>query len=135
VKKKKRGAHKKHIVALLFVVPFTLFLSVPSFHSCFAFTLVSLSCSSQLVLRTRIGQQLGQVLWTFIQYCYLLQTCVPHTYIYYFVCLPRSTYYLLINTTLTLQSRFHSLLVSVTNQPPIVPSFALYFCQILVRTW
>jgi hypothetical protein len=31
--------------------------------------------------------------------------------------------YLLINTDLTLQSRFHYLLVSITNQPPIVPSF------------
>jgi hypothetical protein len=29
---------------------------------------------------TFLGQQLGQVLWTLIQHCYLLLTCVPHTY-------------------------------------------------------
>jgi hypothetical protein len=27
-----------------------------------------------------LGQQLGQVLWTLVQHCYLLLTCVPHTY-------------------------------------------------------
>jgi hypothetical protein len=27
-----------------------------------------------------LGQQLGQILWTLIQHCYLLLTCVPHTY-------------------------------------------------------
>jgi len=33
------------------------------------------------VLRTRIGQQLGQVcFWTIIQHCYLILNCVPHTY-------------------------------------------------------
>jgi hypothetical protein len=37
--------------------------------------------------------------------------------------------YLLINTDLNLQSRFHYLLVSITNQPLIVPSFALYFVR------
>ena len=31
----------------------------------------------KLDLGTRIGQQLGQVLWTFIQHCYLWLTCVP----------------------------------------------------------
>jgi hypothetical protein len=29
---------------------------------------------------TFLGQQLGQVLWKLIQHCYLLLTCVPHTY-------------------------------------------------------
>jgi hypothetical protein len=29
---------------------------------------------------TFLGQQLGHVLWTLIQHCYLLLTCVPHTY-------------------------------------------------------
>jgi hypothetical protein len=73
----KKGAHKEHSIALLFVVPFALsvFLLLP-------FILVLLPCVSQLVLGTRIGQQLGQVLWTFIQYCYLLLNCVPHIYIY-----------------------------------------------------
>jgi hypothetical protein len=45
------------------------------------FILVSLPCLSQLVLGTRIDQQLGQVIWTFIQYCYMLLNCVPHIYI------------------------------------------------------
>jgi hypothetical protein len=43
---------------------------------------------------------------------------------------------LLINTDLTLESRFHSLLVSITNQPLIVPSFACISsdtCKSLVR--
>jgi hypothetical protein len=29
---------------------------------------------------TFLGEQLGQVLWTLIQHCYLLLSCVPHTY-------------------------------------------------------
>jgi uncharacterized protein YqhQ len=115
------GAHKEHSIALLFVVSFALsvFLLLP-------FILVSLSCLSQLVLETRIGQQLGQVLWTFIQYCYLLLNCVPHIYLF-FVCLPSSTYILQISTekdpcnlsaTLSSVSRtshrlYHPLLASV----------------------
>jgi hypothetical protein len=84
----KKGAHKEHSIALLFVVPFAL-----SIFSLLSFILVSLPCVSQLVLGTRIGQQLGQVLWTFIQYCYLLLNCMPHIYLF-FVCLPSSTYIL-----------------------------------------
>jgi hypothetical protein len=57
----KKGAHKEHSIALLFVVPFAL-----SVFPLLSFILVSLPCVSQLVLRTRIGQQPGQVLWTFI---------------------------------------------------------------------
>jgi hypothetical protein len=52
-----KGAHKKHSVSLLFVVPFAL-----SVFSLLSFILVLLPCVSQLLLRTRIGQQLGQVL-------------------------------------------------------------------------
>ena len=33
-----------------------------------------------LLIGTRLGQQLGQVLWTFIQHCYLFLNCVPHIY-------------------------------------------------------
>jgi len=58
----------------------------------FLVILVSLPCLSYLVLETHIGQQLGQVLWIFIQYCYLLLTCVPHIHNYSFVCLLNSTY-------------------------------------------
>jgi hypothetical protein len=53
----KKGAHKEHWIALLFVVHFAL-----SVFSLLPFILVSLPCVSQLVLETRIGQQLGQVL-------------------------------------------------------------------------
>ena len=85
---KKRGAHKQPPIALFVYGVFCLVL-VRCYLSCFFPSLVY----PKLVLGTRIGQQLGQVLWTFIQYCYLLLICVPHTYIYLFVCLPRSTYY------------------------------------------
>jgi hypothetical protein len=50
----KKGAHKEHSIALLFVVPFVL-----SVFLLLSFILVSLPCVSQLVLGTRIGQQLG----------------------------------------------------------------------------
>jgi cell division septal protein FtsQ len=53
----KKGAHKEHSIALLFVVPFAL-----SVFLLLSFILVSLPCMSQLVLGTRIGQQLEQVL-------------------------------------------------------------------------
>jgi hypothetical protein len=46
----KKGAHKEHSIALLFVVPFTL-----SVFPLLSFILVSLPCVSQLVLGTRIG--------------------------------------------------------------------------------
>jgi hypothetical protein len=72
----KKGAHKEHSIALLFVVPFALFV-----FPLLPFILVSLPYLSQLVLEIRIDQQPGQVLWTFIQYCYLLLNCVPHIYI------------------------------------------------------
>jgi hypothetical protein len=53
----RKGAHKEHSIALLFVVPFAL-----SVFTLLSFIFVSLPCVSQLVLGTRIGQQLGQVL-------------------------------------------------------------------------
>jgi hypothetical protein len=56
-KRYQKGAHKEHSIALLFVVPFVL-----SVFSLLPFILVSLPCVSQLVLGTRIDQQLGQVL-------------------------------------------------------------------------
>src|SRR6185503_16898339 len=85
MKKTRKEEHIKPIA--LFAVPFALSL-IRCYHSYFSSLVYQ-----KLVLGTRIGQQLGQVLWTFIQYCYLLLTCVPHTYIYSFVCLLRSTYY------------------------------------------
>jgi hypothetical protein len=75
-----KGAHKEHSIALLFVVPFAL-----SVFPLLPFILVSFPYLSQLVLEIRIDQQLGQVLWTFIQYCYLLLNCVPHIYLF---CVP-----------------------------------------------
>jgi hypothetical protein len=60
----KKGAHKERSIALLFVVSFAL-----SVFPLLSFILVSLPCVSQ------------QVLWIFIQYCYLLLNCVPHIYI------------------------------------------------------
>jgi hypothetical protein len=53
----KKGTHKEHSIALLFVVSFAL----PLFPL-LPFILVSLPCVSQLVLGTRIGRQLGQVI-------------------------------------------------------------------------
>ena len=60
-REKRKGAHKEHPKALLYVVPFAFFV-----FPLLPFILVSLPCLSQLVLGTHIGQQLGQVLWTFI---------------------------------------------------------------------
>jgi hypothetical protein len=63
-------------IALLFVVPFYLVrIFVATFHTCFTLLFVITGVG------TRIGQQLEQVLWIFIQYCYLLLNCVPHIYI------------------------------------------------------
>jgi hypothetical protein len=53
-----KGAHKEHSIALLFVVPFFTLSIFPLLP----FILVSLPCLSQLVLGTRIDQQLGQVI-------------------------------------------------------------------------
>ena len=86
-KNKKRGALKQQPIALC------LWCLLPYLCSLLPFILVPSFVYHKFITGTRIGQQLGQVLWTFIQYCYLLLTCVPHTYIYLFVCLPRSTYY------------------------------------------
>jgi hypothetical protein len=48
-------------------------------------------CLGRIVLIHFLGQQLGRVLGTLIQYCYLLLTCVPHIYIYiYIVSLPKA---------------------------------------------
>jgi len=91
-REKRKGAHKEHPVALLFAVPFAL-----SIFPLLPFILISLPCLSQLLLGTCIGQQLGQVLWTFIQYCYLLLTCVP--YINYFsLCASQAPHILQIST-------------------------------------
>ena len=122
-KTKKRGAYKQQLIALFVCGAFCLVLV-----HCYLLYLFPSLIYHKLVLGTRIGQQLGQVLWTFIQYCYLLLTYVPHTYIYSFVCLPRSTYILQIGTEKgSLQSWFHTHLVSITNQPPVVPSTALHW--------
>jgi uncharacterized protein YqhQ len=53
-KRDKKGAHKEHSIALVFVVRFVLFV-----FPLIPFMLVSLSCVSQVVLETRIGRQLG----------------------------------------------------------------------------
>jgi hypothetical protein len=59
-----------------------------------------------------------------------LHSILFHIHIHIVPVLQLHILYLLINTDLTLQSRFHYLLVSITNlQPPIVPSFALYFVR------
>ena len=119
----RKGAHKEHSIALLFVVSFALFISVATFNTCFLSSLF-LSCLSQLVIETRIGQQLGQVLWTFIQYCCLSLTCVPHIHICSFACLPSSTYTSDRYRKRPLQSWCHTL-TGITYQPPVVPSTAL----------
>jgi hypothetical protein len=53
-----------------------------------------------------------------------LHSILFHIHIHIMPVLQLHILYLLINTDLTLQSRFHYLLVSIMNQPPIVPSFA-----------
>jgi hypothetical protein len=65
-----------------------------------------------------------------------LHSILFHIHIHIVPVLQLHILYLLINTDLTLQSRFHYLLVSITNQPPIVPSFACISsdtCKSLVR--
>jgi hypothetical protein len=65
-----------------------------------------------------------------------LHSILFHIHIHIVLVLQLHILYLLFNTDLTLQSRFHYLLVSITNQPPIVPSFACISsdaCKILVR--
>jgi hypothetical protein len=58
-----------------------------------------------------------------------LHSTLFYIHIYIVPVLQLHILYLLINTDLTLQSRFHYLLVSITNQPLIVPSFDLYFVR------
>jgi hypothetical protein len=115
-----KGAHKEHPIALLFVVPFAL-----SVFPLLPFILVLLSCVSQLVLGTRICQQLGQVLWTFIQYCYLLLNCVPHIYIFV-LCVPSKLHIYTPDQyrKRSLQSWCNAL-TGITNQPPVLPSTVL----------
>jgi hypothetical protein len=65
-----------------------------------------------------------------------LHSILFHIHIHIVPVLQLHILYLLINTDLTLQSRFHYLLVSITNQPPIVPFFACISsdtCKSLVR--
>jgi hypothetical protein len=65
-----------------------------------------------------------------------LHSILFHIHIHIVPVLQLHILYLLTNTDLTLQSRFHYLLVSITNQPPIVPFFAcisLDTCKSLVR--
>jgi hypothetical protein len=65
-----------------------------------------------------------------------LHSILFHIHIHIVPVLQLHILYLLINTYLTLQSRFHYLLVSITNQPPIVPFFACISsdnCKTLVR--
>ena len=80
-KDKKRGAHKQQPIALFVCGAFCLVLV-----RCYLSYLFPSLVYHKLVLGTRIGQQLGQVLWTFIQYCYLWLTCVPHTNIFVPLC-------------------------------------------------
>ena len=86
---KKRGAHKKHS-ATLFCGVFCLIQVCCSLSYLFPSTPVSLTCLSQLVLGTRIGQQREQVHWVIIQHCYLLLIYVPHIIISLFA-FPRYT--------------------------------------------
>jgi hypothetical protein len=58
-----------------------------------------------------------------------LHSILFHIHIHIVPVLQLHILYLLINTDLTLQLQFHYLLVSITIQPPIVPSFALYFVR------
>jgi hypothetical protein len=115
----KKGAHKEHSIALLFVVPFALsvFLLLP-------FILISLPCASQLVLGTRIGQQLRQVLWTFIQYCYLLLNYVPRIYICSLCAFQAPHIY-----SRSVQKKILAILVPRPHRyhelPPVVPSTTL----------
>jgi hypothetical protein len=104
-----------------------IFRQVGILFCCYLSCLLSSLVYHKLVLGTRIGQQLGQVLWTFIQYCYLWLTCVPHTNIFFLLCVPSKLYIYTSDqyNKGPLQSWFHSLLVSITNHPPIVPSLAL----------
>jgi hypothetical protein len=115
----KKAAHKEHSIALLFVVPFALFV-----FPLLPFIFVSLSCASQLVLGTRIGQQLGQVLWTFIQYCYLLLNCVPCIYICSLCAFQAPHVY-----SRSVQKKILAILVPRPHRyhepPPVVPSTTL----------
>ena len=86
-KDKKRGAHKQQPIALFVCGAFCLVLV-----HCYLSYLFSSLVYHKLVQGTRIGQQLGQVLWTFIQYCYLWLTCVPHTNIFVPFCAFQAPY-------------------------------------------
>ena len=86
-KDKKRGAYKQQPIALFVCGAFCLVLV-----RCYLSYLFPSLVYHKLVLGTCIGQQLGQVLWTFIQYFYLRLTCVPHTNIFVPFCAFQAPY-------------------------------------------
>ena len=69
-----------------------------------------------------LDQQREQVLWTIIQYYFLLLTCVPDIHIILYV--PSKLHKLIRSIQKrVLQSRYHCL-TGITNQPPVVPPTA-----------
>jgi hypothetical protein len=127
-KEKKRGAHKKFWVAL-FCVALCLIQVCCSLPYLLRSALILLTCLSQLMLGTHIGQQREQVLWTIIQYCYMLLSYVPH--IYLFCAFPKLHIFLQIGTERGPFQSWCHLLTGIMNQPPVTPTLVLW----LVRTF
>jgi hypothetical protein len=102
-------------------------------QNCHSASLLLLSCCASIghVLASNCDLCFGHLL-NFAN----LHSILFHIHIHIVPVLQLHILYLLINTDLTLQSRFHYLLVSITNQPPIVPFFACISsdtCKSLVR--
>ena len=131
----RKGAHKEHSIALLFVVSFALFISVATFNTCFLsslFPLLFITTGDRNTYRPATRTSALDI------YSILLSVtdlCATHTHIYiYFSCLPSSTYILQISTEKrSLQSRYHYL-IGITNQPPVVPPTAC-IGKNFVRAW
>ena len=125
-KDKKRGAHKQQPIALFVCGVFCLVLV-----RCYLSYLFPSLVYPKLMLGTRIGQQLGQVLWTFIQYCYLWLTCVPHTNIFVPFCAFQAPYI----HFRSVQQRTLAILVPLPLGKYHEPSTGCtIFCFVLVRT-
>jgi hypothetical protein len=119
-KRKKRVAHNQKRQCSVYLCDYF----APSLFSCCTHILVPpFLCLGLTVLLHFLGQQLGRVLGTLIQHCYLLLTCVPHIYIFSHP--SKNSSFLLSRTGTPLQSHPRSLDNHIGHRLPLA---------VLVRT-
>ena len=133
ISKKSYKKEKQYLRYCHSVIPTSAFLAslVQYLRYCHSASSVSFfHCSLFQLVVLRVGHVLASNCDLYFGYLLNfahLHSILFHIHIHIVPVLQLHILYLLINTDLTLQSRFHYLLVSITNQPPIVPSFALCF--------